>query len=177
MNQRNICNRMSIGITVLGIVLCVPAALLAQDSAPPQDSQGTAAQQSGPDDQSMHMHQHQPPSPEHQLKRLTRTLNLTSDQQQKMLPILQDQQKQRDAIQNNSALSPDQRREQMRAAMMDSHQKLEAIMTDSQKQQFEQNMQQRRSGRMGQSEGAGGGGTPPPPPPDNQNSPPPPPQQ
>ena len=91
-----------------------------------------------------------------------------------MLPILQDQQKQMDTIHSNTALSPQERRQQMRAAMMDSHQKLEALMTDTQKQQFEQSMQQRHGRNRGM--GAGDGAGTPPPPPDGQNAPPPPPQ-
>ena len=73
-----------------------------------------------------------------------------------MLPILQDQHKQMDTIQNNTALSPQQRHQQMRAAMMDTHQKLEALMTDTQKQQFEQAMQQRRDRMRNGWHGAGG---------------------
>ena len=142
MNPRKLFTRMSTGVAILGVALCVPAAMLAQDTAPAPPPQGTTDQQPNPGAQPMH--HHQPPTPEHQLQRLTKMLNLTQDQQQQMLPILQDQHKQMDTIQNNTALSPQQRHQQMRAAMMDTHQKLEALMTDTQKQQFEQAMQQRR---------------------------------
>ncbi|HTU51246.1 MAG TPA: hypothetical protein VMF56_11660 [Acidobacteriaceae bacterium] len=175
MNLRKFLNRMSTGVAVLGVALCVPAAMLAQDTAPAPPPQGTTDQQSNPGEQPMH--HRQPPSPEHQLRHLTKMLNLTSDQQQQMLPILQDQQKQMESIRNNTALSPQERHQQMRAVMMDTHQKLEALMTDTQKQQFEQAMQQRRD-RM-RNGGMGPGqreGTPPPPPPDGQNPPPAPPQ-
>ncbi|MGC1870565.1 MAG: hypothetical protein WA700_06360 [Acidobacteriaceae bacterium] len=174
MNLRKFLNRMSTGVAVLGVALCVPAAMLAQDTAPAPPSQGTTDQQPNPGEQPMH--HHRPPTPEHQLQRLTKMLNLTQDQQQQMLPVLQDQHKQMDTIQNNTALSPQERHQQMRAAMMDTHQKLEALMTDTQKQQFEQAMQQRRdhmrNGGMGPGDGAGA----PPPPPDGQNPPPAPPQ-
>ncbi|MGO8720958.1 MAG: hypothetical protein ACLQMO_17350 [Acidobacteriaceae bacterium] len=185
MNHRTIFNRTAMGVAVLGMALCVPAAMLAQDAPPPPpDSQAMAGQQSNPGEQPMR--HRRPPSPERQLRHLTKMLDLTADQQQQMLPILQDQHKQMESIQNNTALSPEQRRQQMRTAMRDTHQKLEAIMNDSQKQQFEQEMQQRRDrmgrGRMGH--GMGGAGTPPlppdsenpPPPPEGQNPPPPPPQ-
>jgi periplasmic protein CpxP/Spy len=165
MNHRRLFTRMSTGVVVLGMALCVPAAMLAQDAAP----QGTTDQQSSPGEQPMHHHRQ--PSPQRQLARLTKMLNLTSDQQQQMLPILQDQQKQMDTIRSNSALSPQERRQQMRAAMMDSRQKQEAIMTDSQKQQFEQAMQQRRDHMRNRGTGQGeGAGTPPP---ADQNAPPP----
>ena len=165
MKPRKLFTRMSTGVVVLGMALCVPAAMLAQDTAP----QGTTDQQSSPGEQPMH--HHQPPSPERQLQQMTKMLNLTSDQQQQMLPILQDQQKQMATIRSNSALSPQDRRQQMRSAMMDSRQKQEAIMTDSQKQQFEQAMQQRRSHMQNRGAGQGeGAGTPPP---ADQNAPPP----
>ena len=177
MNPRKLFTRMSTGVVVLGVALCVPAAMLAQDTAPPP--QGTAGQQSNPGAQPMgpmgRMRHHHPPSPERQLRHLTKMLNLTPDQQKQMLPILQDQHKRMDTVRNNTALSPQERRQQMRAAMMDTHQKLEALMTDTQKQQFEQAMQQRRNrmrnGGMGRGQGAGT-----PPPPDGQNAPAPPPQ-
>ncbi len=172
MNPRRFFSRMSTGAVVLGIALCLPAAMLAQDAAPAQ--QGTTEQQPNPGGPPMR--HRQPPSPERQLRHLTKMLNLTSDQQQQMLPIMQDQHKQMDTIRNNTALSPQQRRQQMRTAMMDTHQKLEALMTDTQKQQFEQAMQQRRDHMRNGGMGPGGGAGAPPLPPDGQNAPPPPPQ-
>ena len=109
-------------------------------------------------------------SAKRQLKRMTKQLNLTPDQQQQMLPILQDQHAKMKAMHEDTSLTPQQRREQGRTLMQDTHQKLEAIMTDSQKQQFEQTMQQRRQ-RMHDRMGQGSGN----PPPDAGNPPPPPP--
>lgn len=177
MNPRKLFTRMSRGLAVLGMALCVPAAMLAQATAPPP--QGTAGQQSNPGAQPMgpmgRMRHHHPPSPEHQLRHLTNMLNLTPDQQKQMLPILQDQHKRMESLRNDPNLGPQQRRAQMRDAMMETHQKLEALMTDTQKQQFEQAMQQRRdrmrNGGMGRGQGAGT-----PPPPDGQNAPAPPPR-
>lgn len=124
----------------------------------------------------MGMHHHRRWSAQRQLKHMTKTLNLTADQQQQMLPILQDLHSKMKGMHENTSLSPQQRREQGRTLMQDTNQKLEAIMTDSQKQQFEQQMQQRhqrmRDRRMNQGSGAGT----PPPPPDAGNPPPPPPQ-
>jgi len=116
----------------------------------------------------MAMHHHRRRSAKHQLKQLTKELNLTPEQQQQMLPILQDQHKKMKAMKEDTSLSPQQRREQARTTMQDTHQKLEAIMTDSQKQQFEQTMQQRREHwqnhhhRMNNGMEPGSAGTPPP---------------
>ncbi|MGC1784233.1 MAG: hypothetical protein WA708_17050 [Acidobacteriaceae bacterium] len=177
MNRRKIFNFMAAGAAVLGLALCVPSAMLAQSTTPP-DSSGMNGGQSNSQGNTEMQHRRRP-SAKRQLQRLTKMLNLTDSQQQQMLPILQDQQTQMESIRNNTSLSPQQRREQMRTLMMDTHQKLEALMTDSQKQQFEQAMQQRhdrmREHRMGQGPGSAPGGTPPPP--DGQNPPPPPPPQ
>ncbi len=160
MNPRQLFTRMSTGVAVLGIALCVPAAMLAQDTAPAPPPQATTGQQ--PSQGELPMRHHHPPSPKRQLRHLTKMLNLTQDQQQQMLPILQDQHKRMESLRNDHNLDPQQRRAQMRDAMMETHQKLEALMTATQKQQFEQAMQQRRE-RMRQGMGSGSG-TPPPPP-------------
>ncbi|MGH9615175.1 MAG: hypothetical protein ACRD28_00430 [Acidobacteriaceae bacterium] len=166
MNHRKFINRIGTGAAVLGMALCLPAAMLAQDQTPPpQDSQGMAGQQANPGEHSMSHHRRH--SANGELKHLTKTLNLTEDQQQQMKPILQERQEKMKSIRNDSSLSAEQRRQQMRDAWQDSQQKLEAVMTDTQKQQYEQQMQQRRShmrNRNGQGMGTGNAGTPPPPP-------------
>ena len=136
MNHRKAMHFMGAGAAVLGLALCVPSAMLAQNdnsgmNAPQTNSQGEMGNG---------MHRHRMANPQHQLKHLTKMLNLTPDQQQQMLPILQDGQQKSMSIRNNTSLNPQDRRQQMRECMMDTHQKLEAIMTDTQKQQFEQAM-------------------------------------
>lgn len=176
MNARKSFTRMIAGVAVFGMALCVPAAMLAQDAAPAAPPQGTAGQQPSPGERPMR-HRH-PPNAHRQLHHLTKMLNLTPDQQKQMLPILQDQHKRMRSIHDNAGLSPQERRQQMRSAMMETHQKLQALMTDSQKQQFKQTMQQRRE-RMQNRRGMGlgrGEGAGAPSPPNGQNSPPPPPQ-
>ncbi len=84
------------------------------------------------------------PSPKRQLKHMTKMLNLTPDQQQQILPVLQDQHRKMKGIWKDSSLSPQQRREQMRTVMMNTHQKVGAILTPEQRQQMKQMMQQRR---------------------------------
>ncbi|MHB2006529.1 MAG: hypothetical protein ACYCOX_00585, partial [Acidobacteriaceae bacterium] len=70
MNPRKSFTRMSTGVALLGMALCVPAAMLAQDTTPPA-SQGMAGQQSNPGGQPMMGHHH-PPSPKRQLRHLTK---------------------------------------------------------------------------------------------------------
>jgi hypothetical protein len=174
MNPRKRFTGMTTGGAVLGMALCYPAAMLAQDNgtAPAQPPQATSDQQPG----QQPMRHHHAPSAQRQLRHLTKTLNLTSDQQQQMLPILQDQQKQMETIHNNTALSPQDRRQQMNAAKTDTHQKLEALMTDTQKQQFEKSTQHRRKHMHNHANGQGQGEGAPPPPSSEGTPPPAPPQ-
>lgn len=173
MTYRKVLHFMSAGAIAFGIVLCLPVALLAQTPASSQDSTAPQADTQGGTAISMH-HNHRT-SPTRQLKKMTKMLNLTPDQQQQMLPILQDRSTQMKAMQDNTSLSPQQRRQQGQTLMQETNQKLEAIMTDSQKQQYEQAMQQRRdqmhNGRMGQAPPSASEGTPPPQP-DDQAPPP-----
>jgi protein CpxP len=174
MNRRKVFHFIGAGAAVLGLALCVPAAMLAQSTNQSQDS-GMASQSNSQGAMDGGMHHHRGSSPDKQLKRLTKMLNLTPDQQQQMKPILQDLHSKMMAMQNDTSISPQQRRDQRRTLMMDTHQKLEAIMTDSQKQKFEQKMQQHRDRmRHGGMNGSGSMGNPPPP--DNGTPPPPPPQ-
>jgi Spy/CpxP family protein refolding chaperone len=94
-------------------------------------------------------------SPEERLKRLDQQLKLTDDQKGKIKPILEDQQKQVDALRSDSSLSQEDRRAKMRSIMQDSNGKIRDLLTDDQKKQFDQTSQRR--GR-----GPGGGGYPPP---------------
>ncbi len=175
MSYRKRYKFMSAGAAILGIALCVPAAMLAQTA----DQTSTQSNPEGGN--SMNSMHNRRPSARRQLKRMTKMLNLTPDQQQQMLPILQDHQSKMEAMRNDTSTSPEQRRQQRHDLMMDTHQKLEALMTDSQKQQFEQYVQQHRdrmrNGGMGRGEGSGSMGNNPPPPPPDSGTPPPAPQQ
>jgi len=87
---------------------------------------------------------HRQMDPNRQVKMLTKRLNLTEDQQKQLLPILSDRQQQFENIRNDSSLAPADRREKMRAARQDSETKLKAILTDSQKQTYDQMQQNMR---------------------------------
>lgn len=87
--------------------------------------------------------------PQQQVKRLTKRLNLTADQQNQILPILTDQQQQMKSIFSDSSLSPQDRHAKVQAVRQDSDTKIKAVLTDSQKQTWDQ-MQQQRQERMQQ---------------------------
>jgi len=82
--------------------------------------------------------------PSQQLKRLTKRLNLTPDQQNQLLPILTDRQQQMSALRGDTSLSGQERRAKAQTLREDFDSKIKAVLNDSQKQQYEQMRQHRR---------------------------------
>jgi len=124
------------------LVLGTGAALNAQDQTPangPQQGQWRDGHRRFMD-------------PDRQLQHLTKTLNLSADQQSQIKPILVDRQQKMQALWQDQSLSRQDRRSKAMAIRQDSTTKLEAALSDQQKQQFEAlqaKMQERRQHRMG----------------------------
>ena len=76
--------------------------------------------------------------PSQQLRRLTKKLNLTSEQQDQLLPILTDRQQQMTALLNDGSLSAQDRHAKARTLREDSDSKIKAVLNDQQKQQYQQ---------------------------------------
>jgi len=135
------------------LALGVTSAAFAQDIPPPPPSdQGQAGPPPGGRG-GMRM------DPDHQLARLTSVLNLTTDQQGQIKPLLVDRQQKMQALMQNQSLSLDDRRAQARTISQGTNNSIKALLTDDQKQKFDtmqENM--RRNGP-----GGGPGGPPPPP--------------
>ncbi len=91
--------------------------------------------------------QHQPPSPEQRLKMLTQQLNLTSDQQEKVKPILEDESKQMESLRSDSSLTQQERRSKMQEIRQNTNSQIKPILTSDQQTQWQQMMDQR--GRHG----------------------------
>jgi Spy/CpxP family protein refolding chaperone len=87
---------------------------------------------------------------------MTKRYNLSADQQAQIKPIVADQQQKMMALREDSSLSRDDKMAKMKSIHEDSNTKIQAILTDTQKQQFAQD-QQRMQERMQQR----GGGAPP----------------
>jgi Spy/CpxP family protein refolding chaperone len=110
------------------------------------------------------------PSPDEQLKRMTKDLNLTADQQTKIKPILVDEEKKREDLRNDSSVDRQTMRQKMMQIRQDSSDQIRALLDDKQKETFdkqEQNRENRAQGRRGGPGGPGGdnsGGNAPPPP-------------
>ncbi|HTJ29155.1 MAG TPA: hypothetical protein VL346_01555 [Acidobacteriaceae bacterium] len=89
-------------------------------------------------------------NPERQAKHLRKELGLTRDQIAQIKPILADRQQQVQALRADTSLTQQDRRSKMRAIQQDSKTKIEAVLNDTQKQQYEQMLADRRAHRRNQ---------------------------
>ena len=102
--------------------------------------------------------------PAQQLEGMTKRYNLSADQQTQLKPILASQQPQMQALRGDSSLSREDRMTKMQGIRADTKTKIEAVLNDDQKKQFEadqQKMEERMQQRMQGGGGPGGGGPPP----------------
>jgi hypothetical protein len=79
---------------------------------------------------------------------MAKKLGLSSDQKTQIEPILADRDQQMQNLRNNSSLTPQDRKTQIRGVVQGSDSKIEAILNDTQKQQYEQMKQERRARRQ-----------------------------
>jgi periplasmic protein CpxP/Spy len=141
------------GVLATGLVCCGTHVLAQEPGFPPETSapppqQGPAWGHRGMMD------------PAQQLAAMTTRYNLSTDQQNQVKPLLVDQQRRMRLLRLDSSLSPDEKKAKMLSILRDFNSKIEAILNDDQKKQFEQDHQERRQQR-GQGGGPGGGGPPP----------------
>jgi periplasmic protein CpxP/Spy len=76
---------------------------------------------------------------------MAKKLGLTADQQAKIEPIFADRDQQVASLRANTALAPKDRKLQIHSVMRDTDGKISALLTDAQKQQYEQLKQDRRA--------------------------------
>jgi hypothetical protein len=110
-----------------------------------QDQTQTQAPATGAQEQGHHRGAHMDPT--RQLEHLTKTLNLSADQQTQIKPILTDRQQKMQALWQDQSLSREDRHGKAQAIQQDTKTRLEATLNDQQKQQFEEmqaKMQARR---------------------------------
>lgn len=143
-------------LALTGLLTLGASAILAQDNPPPPPDQNQAGPPpDGARGRGMRM------DPDRQLARLTRELNLSSDQQDKIKPLLVDRQQKMQALFQDQSLAQEDRRRQMRTISEGTNNSIKALLNDDQKQKFDAMQERMRHNRR-----EGGPGGPPPPPPD-----------
>ncbi len=139
--------------------LCSSRVLPAQPLAafPQQDNSSMQTQENGPSpDHHGGMH-HGPMSPDQELSHLTKALDLTSDQQTQIKPVLQDRHDQLMQLHQDGSLSRDTRMAKMKTLDDDSNTKLQAVLNDQQKAKYQKMVADRKE-RMAQMRGMRHGG-------------------
>ncbi|MGA2569876.1 MAG: hypothetical protein ABSF23_05105 [Terracidiphilus sp.] len=107
----------------------------------PDSNQGPAASAPQP---AQPGYQHRTFDPSQFAAHLGQRLGLSSDQVAQITPILAARHQQMQALRADASLSEQDRHSEARAIRQDANSKIEAVLTDAQKQQFEQMLAQRR---------------------------------
>jgi hypothetical protein len=100
---------------------------------------------------------------EQQMERLTTELTLTDAQKPKVKAVLEETNKKRQDLRNDSSVSGDRAamREKMQAIMDDQDKKLKEILDAGQMEKYKKYQEDMRKKGKGGGGGGGGGGTPP----------------
>ena len=128
----------NISIFALSALLGVAAAVGApQEASAPAGQDKTA--------QGTHANGRRHRDPQQQVQRLAKRLQLTTEQQTQLLPILSQRAEQAKAIRNDTTLSVTDRRAKMRDLRQESEAQIKNVLTDTQKQQYDAMVQRGRS--------------------------------
>lgn len=125
-----------IGFVVAGVLGVTGSLVMAQDQTPASPTQADGSDQTR---QRTHV-----VDPAVQAQHMAKRLNLTSDQQTQVLNVLTAQQDQVKGLRGDSSLSREDRHVKMQSIRADSQSKIRALLTDDQRQRFDQMQQQRR---------------------------------
>ncbi len=104
--------------------------------------------------------QRQPMTADQRLQMLTQQLNLTSEQQQQIKPILENESQQMESLRSDTALSQQDRMSKMREIRQNSAGQIQPILTTDQQAKW-QEMRSRGHHGMGMGNGQPPQGTPP----------------
>ena len=120
-------------------------------------SGNSADQQSAPMAQEGHGHRHF--DPQQRTEMLTKHLNLTSDQQPKVLDILKSEQSQMESLRSDTSTSQDDRRSKMMEIHKTSNDQIRALLTSDQQKKFD--AMEARRGQWGNHQGGADNAAPP----------------
>ena len=136
-------------------VACCGTALYAQ-----QDNMGQGQMGQGQSDQGQMGpnagHRGMMMSPDQRLAHLTKMLNLTPDQQQKIKPMLEQEQQQMMTMHQDTTMSQADRMTKMHQLRQTTNDQIKSVLSSDQQAKFTQ-MQDRQMERMGQHSGMGQG--------------------
>jgi periplasmic protein CpxP/Spy len=92
---------------------------------------------------------HGPMSPDQKLQMMTKQLNLTSDQQEKIKPILESESQQMQTLRQDSSLSGEDRMSKMRQIRQSTNEQIKPILNSDQQQKFQEMMSHGHGGSHG----------------------------
>ncbi len=130
------------------ITAALPGAML---MAQTQSDAGQSAPAMSGRTQAAGVKTHRNADPKKQARLMARKLGLSSEQTTKLEPILVERQQQMESVRADTSMAARDMHAKMRTIHQESDQKIEAILNDGQKQQYEQMKQNRKKHR---SEGA-----------------------
>jgi protein CpxP len=104
-----------------------------------------------------------PMTAEQRLQRMTMQLSLTDAQQQLIKPILENEPKQMQSLQEDSTLSQQDRTSKMMQIRQGTSEQIKPILNADQQQKYEQMMSRQGRDRSGPGQNQPQGGAPPPP--------------
>ena len=127
--RSKICTVALTGLLTLGLA---GGAAFAQEST-------TTPAQTNDNMQGMHqqgMH-HRGMNADQQLKKMTKKLNLSADQQAQIKPMLESQNQQMEQLRMDKTMSRQDRRQKMMSIRQDTSEKIKGVLNDTQKQKYE----------------------------------------
>ena len=154
--KRQLCTLVLTGLLATGVMLAQEPGSAPEGGAPQAECGGMGGHHGG------HMM-----DPDQRLAHMTKRYKLTADQQSQIKPILQDEQQQMQTMHAGTSTPQADKRAKMMSMHQESTQKIEAVLTDEQKQKFEadqQKMQEHRAEHMHGGQGGADAGQPPAPP-------------
>jgi Spy/CpxP family protein refolding chaperone len=127
-------------------MLLTASILIAQASGQEQAQQGSAPTEG----QGAATGERHARNPAGEARRLTRELGLTAEQEAKIRPILVDRQEKLQNVRAEAYTSPQDQMAKIHVIQEEAKKQIEAVLTDAQKQRYEQMLQQRQEQRQQQ---------------------------
>ena len=124
---------------IFGVLLSTGAVFASAQAAPTDQPSNQAQGTQGRGRRNM--------NPDKQIQVLTRKLNLTPDQAAQITPILHDRAEQMRALRADTTITPADRRAKAKGITDDGNSKIEAVLNDQQKQQYQEMLAKRNEKR------------------------------